>query len=163
MAAQRSGRLISTLIGCLALTTACAKPEAAPPQAVDTRALDEKAIRAIDSAWVRGMEAKNIDAATAAYADSAIVLAPGGPMAQGKDAIRKAFQGMMAAPGFALTFAPDKITVSGDVAYELGSYALTEQDKKGKATTSKAKYVVVWARQGDGMWRAVIDAITTST
>jgi len=162
MATQRVGRLTPVVLGVLAITAACAKQETAPPAAIDHRALDESAIRAIDSAWVRGAAAKSLDGLTAAYADSAVVLAPGEPMAQGRDAIRKAFQGMLGAPGFGLTFGPDKITVSGDVAYEIGSYALTMNDKKGKPQTSKAKYAVVWAKQADGMWKAVVDAITTT-
>jgi len=72
---------------------------------------------------------------------------------------------MMADKNFALSFGPTKIEVSksGDLAYELGDYSLTVSDKKGRAQTTKAKYVVVWGKQADGSWKALVDAPTTTT
>ena len=46
---------------------------------------------------------------------------------------------------------------SGDIAYERGTFELTAKDKRGKPTTSKGKYVVVWKKQADGFWKAVAD------
>jgi ketosteroid isomerase-like protein len=48
------------------------------------------------------------------------------------------------------------------MAYELGDYSLTVSDAKGKAQTMKAKYVVVWGKQADGSWKALVDAPTTT-
>jgi len=92
------------------------------------------------------------------------MLPPGGQMVSGNEAIAKAWQQMLAQPGFALTFAPTRIEVarSGDLAYEIGDYALTAKDKRGRPQTSKGKYVVVWAKQPDGAWKAVVDAPTTT-
>ncbi len=58
-----------------------------------------------------------------------------------------------------VSFATTQVEVarSGDIAYETGTYALTSTDKKGKATTSKGKYVVVWKKQPDGKWKAAAD------
>lgn len=72
---------------------------------------------------------------------------------------------MLGLPGFALTFTPSKIEVSrfGDLAYETGEYAMTLNDKKGKPQTVRAKYVVVWGKQADGNWKALVDAPTTTT
>ena len=70
----------------------------------------------------------------------------------------------MATPGFALTFTPSKIEVSraSDLAYDLGEYQLTTNDKKGKPQTVKAKYVVVWGKQPGGTWKALVDTATTT-
>jgi ketosteroid isomerase-like protein len=72
---------------------------------------------------------------------------------------------MMADKNFALSFAPTKIEVarSGDLAYDIGDFSLTVTDPKGKAQTLKAKYVVVWGKQADGSWKAVVDAPNTTT
>jgi ketosteroid isomerase-like protein len=51
---------------------------------------------------------------------------------------------------------------SGDLAYEVGDYEMTINDKKGKPQTVKAKYVVVWGKQSDGKWKALVDAPTTT-
>jgi ketosteroid isomerase-like protein len=71
---------------------------------------------------------------------------------------------MLATPGFSLTFTPTKIEVSraGDLAYEIGDYQMTTNDKKGKPQTVKAKYVTVWGKQPDASWKALADAPTTT-
>ncbi len=154
---------------CIALAgTVCTKADQqtqtaqAPPQA-DHHAADEAAIRAEDSAWVKAVATKNAQQVASYYTDDAVLMAPGEPMATGRDAVQKAWAGLLALPGFAATFAPDKIVVSGDLAYEVGSYALTSNDRAGKPHTSSGKYVVVWSRQADGRWKAALDAPTTTS
>jgi uncharacterized protein (TIGR02246 family) len=140
-------------------------PSGQPAAAVDTRPVDEAAIRSADAAWTKSAEAKDVAAFAAMYADGGVVMAPGAPIAIGKDAITKELTGMMSDKNFALSFGPTKMEVSkgGDMAYELGDYSLTMSDKKGKAQTSKGKYVVVWGKQSDGSWKALVDAPTTTT
>jgi uncharacterized protein (TIGR02246 family) len=134
----------------------------APP---DTRADDEAKIRALDADWVKAVAAKDAARCASLYADNASLMVPGAPIATGKDAIQKAWTDMMATPGTSLTFSPAKIEVSrsGDLAYDLGDYEETGKDKKGKSQTVKAKYVVIWGKQADGTWKALIDLPTTTT
>ncbi len=148
------------LAACSTPTQPPAQP-AAPP---DTRAADEAAIRAVDAAWASAAATKDPAQWAAFYTDDARVYVPGGEVAAGKDAITKALTGLVATPGFALTFTPTKVTVAraGDYAYEEGDFAMTMNDKKGKPQTEKGKYVVVWQKQGDGKWKALIDAPTAS-
>ena len=129
----------------------------------DTRAADEAAIRQTDADWVKAAAAKDAQQATSFYADDASLLAPGAPIANGKDKVRKAWADMLGMPGFALTFGPTKVMVarSGDLAYEIGDYEMTVNDK-GKPQTTKAKYVVVWGKQADGKWKVLVDAPTTT-
>ena len=136
-----------------------------PAAVVDTRAADEAAIRAADAAWSKAAGDKDVARTTSYYADSAVLMAAGSPIATGKDAIQKGFTGMMTDPKFALSFAPTKVEVakSGDLAYEIGDYEITFSDKKGKPLTTKAKYVVVWGKQADGSWKALVDAPTSTT
>jgi ketosteroid isomerase-like protein len=128
---------------------------------VDHRATDEATIRGLDSAWVKASVAKNIDGAVAVYADSASMFAPAAPVATGKATIRTVWASLLGLPDASLTFAPDKIDVSGDRAVDLGSYTLT-YTKDGKPLTSKARYIVVWGRQADGTWKVLVDAPTTT-
>jgi uncharacterized protein (TIGR02246 family) len=150
------------LAAALVLVSCNATPPAAPP---DTRAADEAAIRAADAAWSAAAGAKDAATTVSFYADNAVLMAPGAPVTTGKDAILKAFTGMMADKNFALSFAPTKVEVSksGDLAYDLGDYSLSISDPKGKAQTAKGKYVVVWGKQGDGSWKALVDAPNTTT
>ena len=156
---------VAVLGGVMGIAGCGATPtQTVVPAAVDTRAADEAAIRAVDAAWTKAAEAKDVAGTAGAYADNAVLMAPGGPATSGKEAITKGFTGMMADKNFALKFAPDKVEVakSGDLAYELGDYELTLSGPKGKPVTSKARYVVVWGKQADGSWKALVDAPTTT-
>jgi uncharacterized protein (TIGR02246 family) len=156
---MRSTHLVS--IALVGLAVACAK-ESQPAALPDHRVSDEATIRGLDSAWVKAVGAKNMDQVVSYYADNAALLAPGAPQATGKPAIQQAFAGLMAMPGFALTFEPTTVDVSGDRALEVGTYDLTLNDKSGKPQTTKGKYIVVWGKQADGNWKALLDAPTTT-
>jgi uncharacterized protein (TIGR02246 family) len=119
---------------------------------------DEQAIRDIDTAWSKAAGAKDLDKTVSVYADDASMLPPNAPIANGKDAIRAAWSQLMALPGFSLSFAPNKVTVSKsrDLAYEIGTFQLTVNDSQGKPAASVGKFVVVWERRR-GQWKAVAD------
>lgn len=155
------------LSGALALASCGGSgPTTSQPAAVvDTRAADEAAIRAADLAWSKAAGDKDPVRTASFYADNAVLMVAGSPIGTGKDAIQKGFAGMMTDPKFALSFAPTKVEVSkaGDLAYEIGDYEITFSDKKGKPLTTKAKYVVVWGKQADGSWKALVDAPTSTT
>src|SRR5580693_8780264 len=123
----------------------------------DTRAADEEAIRAADAAWSKAAGDKDAAKMASFYAENAAV--------KGRDAIQQALTGMMQDPNFALSFTPTKIVVAkaGDQAYELGDFSMTSSDKKKKPVTLKATYVVVWGKQMDGSWKALVDSPTTTT
>jgi uncharacterized protein (TIGR02246 family) len=146
--------------------SSCGQKVQAPaaPTPPDHRAADAASIRALDADWAKAASAKNPAAITSFYAENAVLLPPGGQMASGRQAILKTWQQLSSQPGFALTFAPNTVDVSksGDLAYEIGDYALTLNDKRGKPETSKGKYVVVWGKQPDGTWKALVDAPTTT-
>ncbi len=157
---------VCLLSGAMAMASCSGTtPPVSQPTAVDNRAADEAAIRAADAAWSKAAGEKDPARTASYYADGAVLMAAGSPMTTGKDAIQKAFGEMMANPAFALSFAPTKVEVSkaGDLAYEIGDYSLTFSDKKGKPLTTKAKYVVVWGKQADGSWKALVDAPNTTT
>ncbi|MFY9530976.1 MAG: SgcJ/EcaC family oxidoreductase [Candidatus Acidiferrales bacterium] len=168
MEAFRSLGFTACVLLVLGFVASCAKENQrqAEQQAAqaDHRAADEAAIRALDSDWVKAVEAKNADQSASFYADDGTLLPPGAAVATGKAAIRTAWAGLMSTPGFTLMFTPAKVEVSkgGDLAYDLGDYELTTNDKKGRPQTVKAKYVVVWGKQADGSWKVLVDAPTTT-
>ena len=156
--------LLMTAAAALCACNMGNQPPAQPAAIPDTRAADESLIRNIDAEWVKTVAGKDAQQSSAYYADDGVLMAPGAPLASGKAEIEKTWAGMLATPGFALSFAPAKVTVSrsGDLAYEVGEYEMTTNDKKGKPQTVKAKYVVVWGKQPDGKWKALVDAPTTT-
>ena len=100
------------------------------------RAIAHRTIKFVERSAATGVGVAKKDAKQSAsfYADGGSLLAPGVPLATGDEALQKAWTGLMATPGFALTFAPAKIAVSraGDLAYEVGEYQLTMNDQKAK-------------------------------
>jgi ketosteroid isomerase-like protein len=49
------------------------------------------------------------------------------------------------------------VSSAGDLGYTTGSYEVTVNDAKGNPVTSRGKVVVVWKKQPDGSWKAVLD------
>jgi uncharacterized protein (TIGR02246 family) len=153
-------RSLSLLIGPLlaaCFAAACSQPQpAAPP---DTRAADEATIRTADADWAKFAAAKDLDKCMSYYVDDAVMFTPGVPAVVGKDNIRKVVEQMLAAPTLQMTFSDQTVEVarSGDLAVDRGSYQSTVTDKKGKATTSGGKFVLVWKKQADGSWKIAAD------
>jgi uncharacterized protein (TIGR02246 family) len=129
------------------------------PSAQDVRSADEIAIRTAAAQWDKAASAKDLEKVISFYADDASLLPQGAPIATGKDAIRKFWASLLARPGFAASFGSTKVAVAAarDLACEEGTYLLTTNDSNGKPHVQKGKYVVVWKKQADGKWKAVVD------
>jgi uncharacterized protein (TIGR02246 family) len=114
---------------------------------------DRAAIDSIRSAW--GAAAERKDAATVAgmYTDDAVVLEAESPIASGRDAIQKAF-----AEAFPISsnlkINSDKLEVSGDLAYDYGTFSRHVAPPGAKAMDMKGNYLVVLRREGGG-WKIV--------
>jgi ketosteroid isomerase-like protein len=123
---------------------------------------DEALIRRIDALWSKAADDKDLEGAVHPYAEDASMLPFGAPIATGTDAIRKTWAGLMAKPGYALTFVPTKIEVasSGDMAWEIGTFDLRLSDAQGQPMEIPGKYVVTWRKIGP-TWRVEADIFNT--
>jgi len=126
------------------------------------RSNDEALIRRIDALWSKAADEKDLEGAVHPYADDASMLPFGAPIATGTGAIRKTWAGLMAKPGYSLTFAPTKIEIAtaGDMAWEIGAFALTVNDAQGNPMDILGKYVVTWRRIGP-TWKVEADIFNT--
>jgi uncharacterized protein (TIGR02246 family) len=148
------GRIaLAAAAACLA---ACAQRPAAPP---DTRATDEAAIRSAVEEWSAAAAAKDAPKFASFYADDAVLMLENASDVHGRSAIAEAVGGMMQDLNFALSFKTDHVAAarSGDLAYETGTYSLTTSNPKKEPVTTKGHYVVVWQKQADGTWKALVD------
>ena len=144
------------LCGCLALlliASACT-----PPPPPDTRAADEAAIRDADAQWAKTAGANDLDGTVAYYVDDASLLPPNAPIANGKQAIRTMWAGLLG-PGTSISWRATKVEVarSSDLATIMGTYQLTMNDPQGNPVNDKGKFVEVWKKQADGKWKVVAD------
>jgi uncharacterized protein (TIGR02246 family) len=165
----RTRLILLAPIFAMAFTTSCYHAGEKDGQAEhqqeiqQARAADEAAIRAASIAWSQAAAAKDLDKVISFYADDAVQMPNKAPAAKGKENIRKNWAPMLAAPGpgFSWQTSSVELTRSGDLAYETGAYNFVTTDKKGKTNDEKGKYVVVWKKQSDGLWKVVVDTDNT--
>ena len=127
----------------------------------NTAAEHEQAIRKTNERWLALIRDHDAAAVSKLYASDGAMMAPGAPIAQGQPALEKAWGGLMATPGFGLTFKADKIAIASgcDMALDQGTYLLTLTGPNGPVK-DVGKYVVVW-RNVDGQWKVAADIFNT--
>ena len=113
---------------------------------------------ALGEAW-NAVIAKDVDKFIALCADEDIMFPPNAPIVRGKQEVREYMSQMFATPGFAMSQQPPQVEVSraGDLAYTWDTAEFTLNDPKGNPVTQRMKHVVVWKKQPDGSWKAVLD------
>lgn len=148
------------------LQSGCMRTPAASTAMRDNRALDEKAIRDSEAAWVKAFATKEPEKAAAFYADDAASMLPDTPLMTGRKAIIAGMKPELGDPNFSLVFAPTKVEIakSGDVAYSQGTFKYTTTDPKTKKRVGQAgNYVEVYKKQADGTWKVEADIATEET
>lgn len=113
-----------------------------------TAPADPSEITSRSAEWDAALNAKDIDAIVALYTDNARMMAPNMPMSTGGDGVRAAFTGMIEA-GLSVKLTSVDAVVAGDIAYNVGTYVLTAGDEQ----VDVGKYLEIWARGADGVWR----------
>jgi uncharacterized protein (TIGR02246 family) len=100
----------------------------------------------------------------AEYGD-AIIMAPGAPMVQGKQAVTKYVTDLLAAVKFQdVVGNVIDVTASGDLAVETTTFSWTIVRPDGAPPiTQKGKYVHVWSRGGDRAWKVIRYLPSTDT
>jgi uncharacterized protein (TIGR02246 family) len=126
---------------------------------MDTHEADERAIREIEADARNAAAEKDLERYVSSYADDASLFWPGTPMITGKVAIREFLKAFLAMPGFSLTFQTAKVEVSrcGDLAYSYGTNTVILTDPEGNLVNDRGKYLAVYRKQPDGIWKCVAD------
>lgn len=144
------------ILKTIAATTALLALAACQPPATDTSA-DEAVLRGMAPSWATAYNAGDADAIVALYAADAVLLPPGAPAATGHTAMREFLAGDIAATkaaGLTLNIpAPGTVVVSGDLAYDSGTFTVT--DATG-TTVDTGKYIGVYQKR-DNAWLYVHD------
>ena len=138
---------------------ACAQPEPAKP-AVDP-AKEAADIRATDDQWLAAVKARDAIKTASFWADDAQFAVPGSGLITGRANLNKFAEDAFKDKNFNITWTLDKLEVaaSGDLAYETATETVTSTQGK-KVVTSQGHGVVVWKKQADGNWKAIVDQST---
>jgi uncharacterized protein (TIGR02246 family) len=137
-----------TVLSCATTTT---------PPANDA----EAAIRAAAPGFMSAFNTGNAQALAAYYAEDAVFLGPNADTVRGRSAIQQMFNSMAPLKPN-LSFSPDRIVQSCDLAYEYGHYQMKMTAPNGSPFTDIGKYATVWRRMPDGSWKIVADMINTN-
>lgn len=152
-----SVRLRSALLGSglMVLLASCATVAVNP-------ATEEAAIRARSAELNRLATAKDLDGAVAFYTPGATVMMPNAPVATGPAAVRQVWRETLALPNASINWRPTTVTVaaSGDIATEVGTYALGFDGPQGRVNDS-GTYTTIWQKV-DGQWLVTSDMVTSS-
>ncbi|MDX1583483.1 MAG: SgcJ/EcaC family oxidoreductase [Thermoanaerobaculia bacterium] len=117
---------------------------------------DEDAVAAIGevrSAWIESAEADDAAAVAKLYAEDAVFVSPMSGPVRGSDALEQHWSETFATAADT-TVEPEKTEVSGDLAYDYGTFSQTITPPDGDAQDIEGHYVVVMKRTG-GEWKIV--------
>lgn len=141
-------RLLAVAAGVIGLTVAGAS---AQPKAAGG---DEAAIAKVRSAYQAAAGSQDGAAIARLYEADGMEMPPNAPAARGRAAIEafhKAFGQQFMVHGMTLT--PTETTVTGDRAYEVGTYKESLMSQKGGGMTDDSgKFVVLLKKDASGNW-----------
>ena len=83
---------------------------------------------------------------------------PNAPAATTKEAIRKIWKDLLTDAKITWKTKEVEVAQSGDLAFLSGTYEVTLIDPTGTPVNDRGKYLEVWKKQANGMWKCVADA-----
>lgn len=129
---------------------------ATPAQAADGASADS--LRDAEIAFARSVAERDRAAFTAAIAEEAIFIGPGGPV-RGREAIVESWAPFFAEDGPRLEWHPEIAEVQeGGLGITRGPYTFTGRGPDGEPVTQEGTFTSIWRRQEDGSWRVIFDA-----
>lgn len=139
----------------------------APLSAQDSAAV----ARLLDAQYARFSQAYvalDPDAVANLYSEDAHYLSPGADIKRGRAAIRDEFKRFFDSvrsrgDSIRIVFTIVDRKISGGLAAEVGYFDLTGKTSSGESRTSRGKFVVIWVRGGDGVWRFRTDTYSDVT
>lgn len=130
---------------------------AAPLSAQDSASV-AKQLDAHYARFSQAYVALDPDAVANLYTEDAFYLSPGSDIRRGRAAVRQEFASFFASvrsrgDSLRIVFTIVDRKISGGLAAEVGYFDLTSRPNVGEPRTSRGKFVVIWVRGIDGVWR----------
>ncbi len=115
-----------------------------------------EAIEARNVEWAATYNAGDAAGVAAIYEENATLMPPGTANVVGRAGIEEAIGGFFAVLKD-MTLVTDEVIEAGDHAIEIGRAVYTAIGADGSETPTSDKYVVVWHKGEDGVWRYLVD------
>ncbi len=133
------------------------------PQVTSSQEEDVAAITAVSKARAQAFNESDAQGIAVHFTEDAILMAPGAPAAQGREAVAAYYQSIFDEYEPVLESYYEEVEVYGDMAYGRGEAKVTLTPREGKpTTTSTSKYLNILQRQPDGSWQTTHDAWNAS-
>jgi uncharacterized protein (TIGR02246 family) len=113
----------------------------------------EQAIAEASVAWETAFNEGDGQGVADLYSEDGAVFPPGAARIDGKDAIAAFWQGAIDSGLKDADLHTTEVAELGDLAYETGHATLSAPGTDGNVVPVALKYIVVWQRGDDGMWR----------
>jgi ketosteroid isomerase-like protein len=119
-----------------------------------------QALRQADNDWSEVSASKDVKRYMDFYDKDAIVIDYNGQITKDKEAVLKSITASFLIPGFSLTFHNENAVVAkaGDLGYTTGSWDNQWNNDKGELMKAHGPYLVIWKKQIDGSWKAIVDS-----
>jgi uncharacterized protein (TIGR02246 family) len=96
-------------------------------------------------------------AIAALYTEDATLLPPDSNMIKGRGGIEAFWKGGLQMGIKEAVLTTVDVSAAGELAYEIGTFALKVQPEGKEPIGQKGKYVVVWKKAPDGSWKLHVD------
>lgn len=111
---------------------------------------------ALRQEWARDLHDKRVEASVALYAPDATFIQPDGGRVEGAAAIRTLYQTITSTFDSDLTFTSRQVAVSGELAYDSGTYTETLVTRPtGEKQPMAGSYQTVYRKTTTGGWKIV--------
>ncbi|HVO63528.1 MAG TPA: DUF4440 domain-containing protein [Terriglobales bacterium] len=136
-------------------------PKVRPVAAGQGLSRAEATIRQMSHDWAAACNNKQIEDLLEFYAADALVMRPNVPPVRGTAAIREFFVAALQAGLGDVELETLRVELLGDVAYQAGRCKMLVPVVMGKRREERGKYVIVFAKEKSGQWKAVVDCWST--
>lgn len=124
---------------------------------------DLKAIEDVRNAHVSAINAGDVTAFVALFAEDGVQMPPNAPVNLGRTMIRSWAQGFFSRFGCRFALAVREVRIVGDWAFEWGDYTITlDPVSGGPSIMDKEKYLAVSQREAGGSWLLARDIWNSS-
>jgi ketosteroid isomerase-like protein len=113
-----------------------------------------------DAEWADLASAgKDVEKIVSYWTDDAVIMEPGQPPVEGKQAIRAYVTSSVNTPGFRIHWVSQKPTFSpdGKMAYMRGTDEMTMPGPNGAPMSLHLQGYSIWRKDADGQWRCTVD------
>jgi ketosteroid isomerase-like protein len=143
--------------GALLLALGCAGSP--PDQAPAEPEADAQVLMEMEREFARSVAEKDLTEFLEFWAEDGAALPHGAPLAEGREEVRKVWEGLFADHDATLTWIPTRAAIarSGDLGFTYGSYTSSRRGPDGRERVQKGKYVTIWRKDPGGTWRVLVD------